>query len=60
MQIIGNHFEEEKLISIAFAFEQSTNIRAQVKPVVLPKTELYDVQHGTGLAKKKPENPHVL
>jgi amidase len=39
----GDLFSEETLIEIAYAFEQKTNIRKQVHPYIVPKTELKDV-----------------
>ncbi len=32
MQLIGNHFEEEKLLNIAYAYEQKTKFREKYKP----------------------------
>jgi len=32
MQIIGNKFEEEKILKAAYAYEQETNFRAKYKP----------------------------
>ncbi|KID90345.1 glutamyl-tRNA(Gln) amidotransferase subunit A [Metarhizium guizhouense ARSEF 977] len=43
----GDLFSEEKLIEIAYAFEQKTKVRGTVQPLVKPKTELRDVV-GTG------------
>ncbi|KAL1608053.1 hypothetical protein SLS60_002992 [Paraconiothyrium brasiliense] len=37
---IGRAYSEQKLIGLAYAFEQLTRISTQKKPVVLPKTEL--------------------
>lgn len=39
----GNYFSEEKLIGMAFALEQLTNVRKTVKPYIQPKTELKNV-----------------
>ncbi|KAF2275506.1 amidase signature enzyme [Westerdykella ornata] len=39
----GPHWSEAKLIGFAYAFEQRTNVRKQVKPYIAPKTELVDV-----------------
>lgn len=39
----GDLFSEETLIEIAYAFEQKTNVRKQVHPFVVPKTQLKDV-----------------
>ncbi|KAF9876904.1 amidase [Colletotrichum karsti] len=38
----GAEFSEEKLISIAYAFEQMTQARVTIKPFVQPKKELVD------------------
>ncbi|KID76825.1 uncharacterized protein G6M90_00g103570 [Metarhizium brunneum] len=43
----GDLFSEEKLIEIAYAFEQKTKVRGTIQPLVKPKTELRDVV-GTG------------
>ncbi|KAH0595495.1 hypothetical protein MHUMG1_06670 [Metarhizium humberi] len=43
----GDLFTEEKLIEIAYAFEQKTKVRGTIQPLVKPKTELRDVV-GTG------------
>lgn len=40
---VGGFFEEEKLIGMAYALEQRTNVRGTVRPVVRPRTELGDV-----------------
>ncbi|WYZ43888.1 hypothetical protein EsH8_VII_000324 [Colletotrichum jinshuiense] len=39
----GAPFSEETLISIAYAFEQKTHARADIKPYIQPKTELVDI-----------------
>ncbi|KHN96415.1 glutamyl-tRNA(Gln) amidotransferase subunit A [Metarhizium album ARSEF 1941] len=39
----GDLFSEEKLIEIAYAFEQKTKARGTVRPLVKPKTDLRDV-----------------
>ncbi|KAG8420924.1 hypothetical protein J3458_002839 [Metarhizium acridum] len=39
----GDLFSEEKLIEIAYAFEQKTKARGTVQPLVKPKTELRDL-----------------
>ncbi|OAQ72157.1 glutamyl-tRNA(Gln) amidotransferase subunit A [Pochonia chlamydosporia 170] len=39
----GARFSEEKLIEIAYAFEQKTKVRGTVRPLVKPRTELRDV-----------------
>ncbi|KAK8040602.1 hypothetical protein PG991_000390 [Apiospora marii] len=40
---LGEHFSEEKLISLAYAFEQRTKVRNTIKPYIEPKTELVDI-----------------
>ncbi|KAK7946696.1 uncharacterized protein PG986_011017 [Apiospora aurea] len=40
---LGEHFSEEKLISLAYAFEQRTKVRNTIKPYIQPKTELVDI-----------------
>lgn len=42
----AEHFSEEKLIGIAYAFEQRTNVRLKVKPYLKPGIELIDVLGG--------------
>ncbi|PNP37710.1 hypothetical protein TGAMA5MH_10383 [Trichoderma gamsii] len=39
----GLAFSEEKLFAMAYAFEQRTNVRGTIRPLVVPKTELVDV-----------------
>ncbi|KAL3303662.1 amidase [Colletotrichum asianum] len=39
----GAAFSEEKLISMAYAFEQRTKARTAIKPYIQPKTELGDI-----------------
>ncbi len=39
----GDYFSEEKLIGMAYALEQLTQVRTTVKPHIQPKTELKDV-----------------
>ncbi|KAL7895173.1 amidase signature domain-containing protein [Trichoderma sp. SZMC 28014] len=39
----GLAFSEEKLFAMAYAFEQRTNVRKTICPIVVPKTELADV-----------------
>lgn len=41
--IMGRPFDEQKLIGIAYAFEQVSMIRDKMQPKTLPKTELGDV-----------------
>ena len=51
---LGGAFEEEKLIGMAYAFEQRT--LAKPKPIVRPRTELEDVV----LRRKTPRRPGIL
>lgn len=39
----GDYFSEEKLVGMAYALEQLTQVRKMVKPYMQPKTELKDV-----------------
>jgi len=43
LSFLGRRWSEEKLIEMAYAFEQRTNFRSKVKPYKVPKTELRDV-----------------
>ncbi|KAI1854296.1 hypothetical protein JX266_001437 [Neoarthrinium moseri] len=43
ISFLGEHFSEEKLIGLAYAFEQRTLVRNTIKPYIEPKTELADV-----------------
>ncbi|KAH6647052.1 amidase [Truncatella angustata] len=40
---LAEHFSEEKLIGLAYAFEQRTKVRNTIKPYLEPTTELADV-----------------
>ncbi|KAK3952545.1 amidase signature domain-containing protein [Pseudoneurospora amorphoporcata] len=40
---LKNGFGEERLIGLAYAFEQRTKVREQVRPYLVPKTEVGDV-----------------
>jgi amidase len=40
---MGANWSEEKLIGLAYAFEQRTMARKKGKPFLLPTTELSDV-----------------
>ncbi|KAK1753783.1 amidase [Echria macrotheca] len=40
LSFLGRRFDEAKLIGYAFAFEQMTQVRKNVLPVVIPKTEV--------------------
>jgi amidase len=42
----GALWSEESLVGFAYAFEQRTKVRKQVKPYLMPKTELVDVVGG--------------
>ncbi|TLD12857.1 uncharacterized protein PgNI_02847 [Pyricularia grisea] len=39
---LGRHFTEEKLIGMAYAFEQLTNIRDKRPPFIVPKHDIHD------------------
>ncbi|KAG8162126.1 hypothetical protein KVR01_007891 [Diaporthe batatas] len=43
ISFLGESFTEEKLIGMAYAFEQRTMVRKQVHPYLQPKTEIADV-----------------
>ncbi|POS70179.1 amidase [Diaporthe helianthi] len=43
ISFLGESFTEEKLIGMAYAFEQRTMIRQKVHPYLQPKTEIADV-----------------
>ncbi|CZR62750.1 related to amidase [Phialocephala subalpina] len=43
ISFLGARFSEEKLIGMAYAFEQRTMVRDKVQPYILPTTELADV-----------------
>ena len=43
MLFMGKHWSEERIIGLAYAFEQRTMLRAQVKPIIQPTVELADV-----------------
>ncbi|KAI1339366.1 amidase [Xylariaceae sp. FL0016] len=40
---LGERFSEEKLIGLAYAFEQRTMVRNSIKPYIEPTTEISDV-----------------
>lgn len=40
---MGARFTEEKLIGLAFSYEQKTKVRDKVAPMVIPKTEIGDI-----------------
>ncbi|OAA49192.1 glutamyl-tRNA(Gln) amidotransferase subunit A [Beauveria brongniartii RCEF 3172] len=40
---VGDYFSEEKLIAMAYALEQLTQVRKTIKPHIQPRTELVDV-----------------
>ena len=40
---MGAKWSEEKLIGLAYAFEQRTKVRGMVEPYIQPRTELVDV-----------------
>ncbi|KJZ74966.1 hypothetical protein HIM_05697 [Hirsutella minnesotensis 3608] len=43
LSFLGRHWSEADLIGLAFAFEQATKVRQQLRPLVTPKRELSDV-----------------
>ncbi|KAK9414249.1 putative Amidase [Seiridium unicorne] len=43
ISFLAEHFSEEKLIGLAYAFEQRTKVRNTIKPYIEPTTELVDV-----------------
>lgn len=43
ISFLGESFSEEKLIGMAYAFEQRTMVRQKVNPYLHPKTEIRDV-----------------
>ena len=43
MMLYGPAFSEQKLIKIAYALEQLTNVRQQRSPFILPSTDLADI-----------------
>jgi amidase len=43
ISFFAERFSEEKLIGLAYAFEQRTKVRATVEPYIKPKTEVADV-----------------
>ena len=43
ISFVGRAWSEEKLVSVAYAFEQRTLVRQQVRPLISPTTELPDV-----------------
>jgi len=40
LSFLGRHFDEVKLIGLAYAFEQKTRVRGTVKPYLVPKAEV--------------------
>ncbi|KAK3395723.1 amidase signature domain-containing protein [Sordaria brevicollis] len=43
MSFMGERFSEEKLVGLAYAFEQRTMVRQKVRPYLRPRTEVGDV-----------------
>lgn len=43
LSFLGARFTEEKLIALAYGYEQRTNFRDKVPPIRMPKTELGDI-----------------
>jgi hypothetical protein len=50
---MGAKWSEEKLISLAYAFEQRTMARNKHLPYILPTTELADVVSSNGSYKAR-------
>jgi amidase len=48
ISFLGARFTDEKLIGLAYAFEQRTIIRDKVQPYLTPSIELVDVVENTG------------
>lgn len=46
ISFLGNLWSDVELVGFAYAYEQRTNWRSKVKPVIVPKTELSDVISG--------------
>ncbi|CAJ2503885.1 Uu.00g112790.m01.CDS01 [Anthostomella pinea] len=42
LAFLGEHFSEEKLIGMAYAFEERTKVRNSIKPYIRPQTEMVD------------------
>ena len=40
LSFLGRKWSEERLIGLAYAFEQRTMVRGEVKPIVVPEREL--------------------
>jgi amidase len=44
LSFLGSKFSEEKLLALAYAFEQKTQVRAKgPKPYIVPNIELGDI-----------------
>ncbi len=43
LSFMAEHFSEEKLIGLAYAFEQRTTVRNKIVPYIQPTTELADI-----------------
>ena len=43
ISFIGRRWSEEKLISVAYAFEQMTRVRETIRPLIAPRFELSDL-----------------
>ncbi|KAF7186319.1 putative amidase [Pseudocercospora fuligena] len=46
ISFLGNLWSDLELVGFAYAYEQKTNWRSKIKPVIVPKTELSDVISG--------------
>lgn len=42
ISFLGDKFTEEKLVGLAYAFEQKTMVRNKVRPFIVPNIELGD------------------
>jgi amidase len=54
ISFVGRKFSEPTLIQAAYAFEQATMVRDQVKPYILPNFQLgqFSGSHSRGTASK--------
>lgn len=51
LAFMGERFSEKRLIGLAYAYEQRTKVRGQVRPYLVPRTEVGDVVVGKGKGK---------
>lgn len=52
LSFIGRPFSEQKLIELAYSFEQLTQLGSKGKPLTLPKHDLVDTVGVTWLLRK--------